>query len=202
MDTDRSGAAIEIAAVVAALSAPGLTLAEAEMSVPHRPGLYAFTATSDTWIELGLGAPPDARPLYIGKAEHSLASRDVRTHFSTGRTGSSTLRRTLAGLLASRLELHAIPRNPERPSHFANFGLEPSGDERLSEWMAKRLRLQVWTPMSPVVLDEVETEVLRAAQPPLNLSKVSTPWKQQVSNHRASLAAEARRWAERNDRRT
>ena len=68
--------------------------------------------------------------------------------------------------------------------------------------VSKSSVFQVWTPANPVVLDEVETEVLRAVLPPLNLSKVKTPWKQHVSKQRASLAAEALHWAERNERRT
>src|SRR5579859_3831532 len=74
-------------------------LASAEMRVPDRPGLYAIYGESRTWRELGLGAPPDGRPLYLGKAEDSLASRDLKTHFGDGRTGQSTVRRSFAALL-------------------------------------------------------------------------------------------------------
>lgn len=38
--------------------------------------------------------------LYVGKAERRLRGRDLWTLFNTGRTGRSTLRRTLAALLA------------------------------------------------------------------------------------------------------
>lgn len=171
-----------------------MTIADAESAVPRRPGLYAVFAEPDTWAELGLGTPPDGRPLYVGKAERSLASRDVRTHFASGKTGSSTLRRTLAGLLATALDLHAVPRNLAKPGYFSNFGLTPDGDARLTAWMVANLRLSVWVPDSPVTLDDVETEVLNRVEPPLNLSKIKTPWSSQVSAGRAELAAEARRW--------
>lgn len=36
-----------------------------------KPGLYAFYATVSTWNNLGLGDPPDDRPLYVGKAENT-----------------------------------------------------------------------------------------------------------------------------------
>lgn len=171
-----------------------MTIADAEATVPRRPGLYAIFGETDSWVELGLGQPPDGRPLYVGKADKSLASRDVRIHFASGKTGSSTLRRTLAGLLATALDLHAIPRNPAKPGYFSNFGLTPEGDVRLSTWMATNLRLSVWVPDAVVTLDDVETEVLKRLEPPLNLSKIKTRWSGQVSAGRAELAAEARRW--------
>src|SRR5690606_21537157 len=105
---------------------------EYRSSVLAAPGLYAVHGDVSVWDELRLTRPVDARPLYVGKAEDSLAGRDVGTHFGTGRTGSSTLRRSLAALLRETLDLRAQPRNPANPGYFANFGLEPDGDERLT----------------------------------------------------------------------
>jgi hypothetical protein len=59
-----------------------IRLASAAEHVPAKPGLYAIHGAADVWRELGLGAPPDARPLYLGKAEDSLVSRDLDTHLS------------------------------------------------------------------------------------------------------------------------
>jgi hypothetical protein len=181
-----------LAAALSALAAPGVPVETA--IVPAKAGLYAMHASDTTWRELGLGEPPDARPLYAGKAERSLAGRDIGTHFSTGRTGSSTLRRGLAGLLARQLDLHGRPRNIASPGHFANFGLEPDGDARLTEWMHRHLRIAVWPATEGVSLDPLETLVLQSLQPPLNLAKVSTSWRPAVSAARARLAAEARAW--------
>ena len=162
--------------------------------VLRQPGAYAIHADADVWEELGLGLPPDPRPLYAGKAERSLAGRDINTHFATGRTGSSTLRRALAGLLAQPLGLCGQPRNTAKPAYFSNFGLEAEGDERLSSWMHDRLRIASWASPSGVELDEIETVVLGTLQPPLNLDKVSTPWRGAVSAGRARLASQARVW--------
>jgi hypothetical protein len=142
-----------------------------------------------------LGEPTDARPLYVGKAERSLVSRDVDTHFSTGKTGSSTLRRSLAGLLADKLALEGRPRNPAKPERFANFGLEASGDERLTDWMLTHLRLAVWPSPDGAILDAVETAVLAELLPPLNVAKVSTPWRPLVQAGRRRLATQAEAWA-------
>jgi hypothetical protein len=162
--------------------------------VPRQPGLYAIHADADVWEELGLVLPPDPRPLYAGKANRSLAGRDINTHFASGRTGSSTLRRALAGLLAEPLALRGQPRNPAKPAYFSNFGLEAEGDERLTSWMHHRLRIATWASPPDIELDEVETAVLKTLQPPLNLDKVSTPWRAAVSAGRARLAAQARVW--------
>ncbi|HET8617964.1 MAG TPA: hypothetical protein VFM27_03360 [Acidimicrobiales bacterium] len=105
----------------------------------------------------------------------SLASRDVGTHFSTGKTGSSPLRRSLADLLVD----------------LANFGLEASGDERLTDWMVSHLRLAVWPSPDGGILDQVETAVLEQLVPPLNVAKVSTPWRAHVQAGRRRLAEQA-----------
>lgn len=167
-------------------------IAEAPRLVPAAPGLYAVHADPNVWHELGLGEPVDDRPLYIGKAERSLASRDLGTHFSTGRTGSSTLRRSLAALLVDDLDLRAVPRNSDKPERFANFGLELAGDQRLTDWMVERLSLAIWPSPPTVRLGEIETAVLQRLRPPLNLSSVSTSWTATVRSRRARLAEQAR----------
>jgi hypothetical protein len=112
-----------VAQAIAALSKAGSSSTHAKKTLPDAAGLYAIHGDPEVWEELGLGAPPDSRPLYVGKAEDSLVSRDLKTHFTSGKTGSSTLRRSLAGLVANELDLHARPRNPANPERFANYGL-------------------------------------------------------------------------------
>lgn len=173
------------------LAGPGMALAAARASVPARPGLYAVHGGPSTWQELGLGAPPDARPLYVGKAERSLAGRDLRQHFGVGSTGSSTLRRSLAALLRARLELRAIPRRPDRPVRPALYALSEADDLRLSTWMQAHLRLAVWVPVSPVRLGMVEAQVLKVWQPPLNLTGVRTAWTPRLRAARKAMAGQA-----------
>lgn len=164
--------AVDEAMVCAALAAladgPQYTAKEALEVVPNEAGLYAVHGDLLAVEDLAAGAAD--HPLYVGKAERSLLGRDLLTHFATGKTGSSTLRRTLSALLREPLELRAVPRNLARPDGSANYSLESSGDERLTEWMHARLRLSVWVRPDGVVLDEVETAVLNALRPPLNLA--------------------------------
>ena len=181
-------------AALDALSAPGYVPFADGYAVPATPGLYAVHAGASTWSTLGLGEPPDDRPLYVGKAERSLAGRDLGTHFATGRTGQSTLRRSLAGLLATDLDLRAQPRSTTSPGHFANYGIEAGGDQRLTSWMLAQLRLATWAAPSETDLAVVERAVLGRWQPPLNLSSVTTPWRSRIRAARRVLAQQAREW--------
>jgi hypothetical protein len=183
-----------VAEALAALEAPRAKPISGSSSVPAGPGLYAIHAGGAAWRELGLGEPPDERPLYVGKAERSLASRDVATHFTSGRTGSSTLRRTLAALLRERLALRALPRRQSDPTaaDTTNFTLEPAGDDRLSAWMRDRLRLATCPAPAGTDLTLIEARVLAELLPPLNLKGTRTPWREAILAPRAALAAEAR----------
>lgn len=165
--------------------------AVADSRVPKEPGLYAFYGDEQAWSDLELSPAFDGQPLYVGKAEKSLIGRDVGTHFSTGKTGSSTVRRSLAALLVDALDLVAVPRNIARPDGSANYSLEQVGDERLSRWMEERLVLATWVKLKDVVLDDVETEVLLRLRPPLNLDKVGEP-RERLRRARGVLAAASR----------
>lgn len=186
-----------VEAAAEALTAPRHALAKAEAVVPRVPGLYAIYGGSTEWAELGLGHPPDDRPLYVGKSESSLADRDLRTHFGNGRTGSSTVRRTFAALLHDSLGLRGIPRNPARPERFANYGLSPEHDRLLTDWMRSRLALAVWPGVGTASLITIERAVLQRWQPPLNLKDVHTPWSVAISAARRVMATEARAFAAR-----
>lgn len=169
-------------------------LGGAEARVPNRPGLYAIFADAATWDELGLGAPSDDRPLYLGKAEDSLVTRDLKTHFGNGRTGQSTVRRSFAALLHDSLALRGEPRNPANPSHFSNYGLNARDDQELTKWMRARLDLAVWAkpPGCRYTLGQIESVLLTELMPPLNLQGLVTPWTTKLKAARAVMAAEAR----------
>ena len=160
---------------------------------PRKPGLYAFYGDEVAWKELSLAPAFEGQPLYVGKAEKSLNGRDVGTHFATGKTGSSTIRRSLAALLADDLHLVAVPRNLAKPDGSANFALEAASDQRLSEWMDARLTLATWVKPDGAALDEIETLAVRQLQPPLNLDKVGQP-RDRLRGARRRMAETARAW--------
>jgi hypothetical protein len=179
-----------------ALSASSYRIIDALERVPDAPGLYGVYGSAAAWAELGLGVGEDvSRALYVGKAERSLVSRDLKTHFASGRTGSSTLRRSFAALLKEVLDLEGRPRNLAKPERFANFAIEPAADERLTAWMQAHLRLSVWVKRADAILDKVESEVMNLWQPPLNLAKARSP-STRLKDARRQMAEEGRRWAE------
>jgi hypothetical protein len=172
---------------------PQEALARAQELQLNRPGLYAVYGDEQVWLALGLGTPPDGRPLYVGKAQDDLASRDLRQHFASGETGRSTLRRTLASLLRRELNLIPHPRgtNPLDSTTRANlFKLESAGEARLTRWMNEALRLAFWpiklTNLS--ALGAVEGEIIRELEPPLCLNKWSdTTWRPQIKRARGEM---------------
>ena len=177
------------------LGASGYSIAEALVMVPNVPGLYALHARPAIWTLLGFEDRGRGVPLYVGKAEKSLVSRDLKTHFSSGQTGSSTLRRSFAALLRESLDLHAIPRNPAKPGYFSMFALSSEGDQTLTDWMREHLTLAVWPkPADEIcILDDVETAVLDQWQPPMNLAKVRQP-SPSLKAARKHMADVARGW--------
>lgn len=145
------------------------------MEFPRGRGLYAISEVTPSCVEAGtLDAPVGPGGLlYVGKAEKSLAQRDVRQHFGTGKTGWSTVRRSFAALLRDELGLVPVPRatasaTSTAPATFAATG---ESDLRLTTWMTEHLALRVWTPPSDaVVLAKVERGVITSMKPPLNLT--------------------------------
>ncbi len=161
--------------------------------VPKEPGLYAFYGDDRAWAQLRLRPAFDGQPLYVGKAERSLNGRDVGTHFAVGKTGSSTVRRSLAALLVDELALVAVPRNLAKPDGSANFGLGAESEDRLSSWMGQRLSVSTWIKLEGANLDEIETAVVRRLRPALNLDKVGEP-RTRLREARRHMSDTARAW--------
>ncbi|WP_295015846.1 GIY-YIG nuclease family protein [uncultured Micrococcus sp.] len=141
---------------------------------PKGRGLYAIYAVTPSSVDAAkLDAPVGPGGLlYVGKAEKSLAMRDVRQHFGIGKTGWSTVRRSFAALLRDQLGLVPVPRSTASATSTApaTFALAGESDLRLTTWMTEHLALRVWTPPSNVVLAAVEREVIADLSPPLNLT--------------------------------
>jgi hypothetical protein len=183
-----------------ALNAARWPIVDAPAHVDPVPGLYAIYAAGEAWVELGLEYRAEV-PLYVGMSKSSLATRELGQHFAIdpempARTGGSTVRRSFAALLREPLQLRGVPRNQERPERPANYGLEPDGDARLTAWMHRTLTLAVWPmpvelPLSQ--LESVETDVIRAWTPPLNIRR--NPGRlRRLSVARQILADDARAW--------
>jgi hypothetical protein len=124
-------------------------------------GVYAWWAAPSVLADLP-GPPnasvPSLRLLYLGRAT-SLRGRILRNHLR--RSGSSTLRRTLAGLLVSE---------GYRTTWTDRVVLVPEDEARLTAWMYAHLRLTWAQDAEPVT---IEAELVRRLHPPLNVHGVS-----------------------------
>jgi|GEM_PF-457384 len=107
-----------------------------------KPGIYALFFTGQEF-PLGNYHPQKEEIVYLGKTENSQVSRDERTHFTSGQTGSSTLRRTLGALLKEKLSLTAIPRNDLDfdAGRKSFYKFDELSEERLTTWMKDNLGL-------------------------------------------------------------
>ena len=106
--------------------------------IPNHPGIYYIRLSKSS----NLGHFGTAYTLiYIGKAEDSIKDRLVNQHFKTGKTGSSSLRKTLGAVLKETLSLRAIPRSETEQSNrrFSNYSFIEKDDIRLTNWMNSNL---------------------------------------------------------------
>ncbi|MGH3566170.1 MAG: GIY-YIG nuclease family protein [Pseudonocardia sp.] len=127
--------------------------------VPRSSGIYAWWARRAVLATVaGPAHPalPDIELLYVGIAT-DLRSRLASNHL--GRTGSSTLRRTLAGLL--------LDEQRYRTRWTTDRVVLVDVDElRLTEWMQAHLQVSWCEHRSPRV---IEAQVIRVLRPPLNV---------------------------------
>jgi hypothetical protein len=184
----------DIENVLGALTGPRHDLRDALPELPAKPGLYAIYCDEAGWTDLGLQEREVEEAVYVGKAEDSLVSRDLVSHFGNGRTGSSTVRRSFAALLRERLALSAVPRNPSKPGHFASYGLAPADDAKLTGWMREHLQIAVWPWDHTEPLADVERSVLQWLHPTLNIAGVQHRYRSLLQAKRKVMADQARSW--------
>ena len=142
------------------LSGPPVALDVAVKRLARGCGVYAWWAPPSVLPDLP-GPPNDSDPsrrlLYLGRAT-SLRGRILRNHLR--RSGSSTLRRTLAGLLVSE---------GYRTTWTDRVVLVPEDETRLTAWMHTHLRLTWAEDPEPA---DIEAELVRRLHPPLNVHGV------------------------------
>lgn len=151
-------------AVVEGLLANPVRTDAVRAQAPSAPGLYAWWAPPTILPEMAGPAHPsttDLRLLYVGLAT-KLRSRLASNHLR--RSGSSTLRRTLAGLL--------LDEQGYRTRWTDRVLLVDEDETRLTEWMGAHLRVSWCEHPTP---REVEGDIIRALHPPLNVDHASGP---------------------------
>ena len=191
---NESTLVLSVTAVMSSVSGPSVAPYDLGRLIPRRAGIYAILANETARQSLGFEPNIDG-PIYVGKAERNLNSRDVKTHFASGKTGWSTVRRSLGALLRNELELTVALRNNTLPPRPANYAFESEGDERLTNWMRANLSLSYWVKEDELNLDALETIVIERLRPELNIDKMRDPFPLVVAA-RAQIRDEARALAE------
>ncbi|MDI1463388.1 GIY-YIG nuclease family protein [Catellatospora sp. KI3] len=174
-------AAAGLQQVIDGLHAAPVALGEAVARLPRTPGLYAWWASPSVLADLP--GPVNAtdsglRLLYLGIAT-SLRTRIAGNHLA--RSGSSTLRRTLAGLL--------LPTQAYQTVWTDRVVLTAADELRLTGWMTDNLRLTWWACGDP---RDHELKLITALAPPLNVEGAA-PGRHRdlVRNARAAYLASA-----------
>lgn len=161
-----------------------------QLDLAPAPGVYGW------FMAPGVGLGPISNPaggaVYIGRSSN-LAQREFDTHFAAGKTGFSTLRRSLGAILKQELGLRSRPRGTgTSKTNYTNYRFDDAGEGRLSNWIVENLRVGTHV----LDLDSLKTNegaLIALACPPLNLTGWANPESQFIRELRKACADEARR---------
>lgn len=163
------------------------------------PGIYAFFFIGDKFPILGESVSRH-QIIYIGKTESSQEKRDAKTHFSSGKTGSSTVRRSVGALLLNQKNLKPIPRNNSdaEKGRLSHYKFDEKSERIITEWMENNLALAFFEyPKSKREIEDLETAIIQELVPILNISKNSNnPFKADLQKLRKNCATIALRGAD------
>lgn len=144
------------------------------------PGIYALFFTGDKFLIEGCKLREHGI-IYIGKTLRSQKSRNAQTHFKTGRTGSSTVRKSIGALLSQYEEMIPVIRSQSdveknRKSHFK---FDDASEEKITKWMKENLAVSFFEyPESPEKIEVLESLLIRFVEPVLNLTnEFNNPYK-------------------------
>jgi hypothetical protein len=138
-----------------------------------KPGIYSLYFHGSKF-PFSSYQPKPGEIIYIGKTESSQQARDADTHFTSGKTGSSTIRRTFGSFLMTSLKLIPIPRGVAdiEQGRLTHFKFDNDSENRLTEWMKMNLGLAFYAyPYSRREIDELETQLIQKLVPVLNIDR-------------------------------
>lgn len=157
-----------------------------KLNVSPKPGIYAVFLKKGS--KMPLKAYNDGL-IYIGSSSN-LATRDIDTHFTSQKSGFSTLRRSLGALLKKELRLTAIPRGTgSSKSNYQNYRFTDDGEERLSTWMKSNLEIAVFVYEDD--FEALEKELIQELKPILCLKGWANPSAEFIKGLRKNCVEEA-----------
>lgn len=137
------------------------------------PGIYALFFIGNDFPVLGYTVAKH-QIIYIGKTESSQEKRDAKTHFTTGKTGSSTVRKSIGSILCVKENLKPIPRNETdyNKKRFSHFKFDNLSEIKITNWMENNLALSFYAyPRTKQEIEDLETKLIYEVVPILNISK-------------------------------
>ena len=146
-------------------------------------GLYFMCYTG---TELGgtLWKAPEPAIIYIGRA-----GKDSPRHWRND-TGVSTVRRSLAAMLANSLQLTSVPnQNPDADDadRYSNYALTAESEEKLTAWMKHNIRISFWE-MGPEKIEAAYHGLINFNTPKLNFQdNPNNTFGQQIKSYRKLL---------------
>ena len=155
------------------------------------PGIYAFFYIGNDFPLLG-DSVSKHQIIYIGKTESSQENRDSKTHFTTGKTGSSTVRKSIGSILCTQEDLKPIPRNDSdyAKGRFSHFKFDNASEIIITNWMENNMALAFYEyPKAKQEIENLETEIINELVPILNISKnPNNPFKETLQQLRKNCA--------------
>jgi hypothetical protein len=128
--------------------------------------------------------------IYIGSSS-DLVAREYEQHFRSGKTGFSTLRRSLGAIKKLDLNLVALPRGPELTErNFHNYKFQLDGENRLTTWMLNELEVLLCPTCQDYKL--IESSLIILHKPILNLKGWANPYRKHIKALRKNCSDEAR----------
>lgn len=156
------------------------------------PGIYAFFYIGNNFPVFGESVTKD-QLIYIGKTESSQEKRNLKTHFTSGKTGSSTIRKSIGSLLCEQEKLVPIPRNNTDygKGKYSHFKFDEQSETVITEWMKKNLAISFYEfPESKIAIDTLETKIIKQLKPLLNIDNKNpeNPYKDEIRQLRKNCA--------------
>lgn len=158
------------------------------------PGIYALFYIGNDFPLLG-DSVTKHQIIYIGKTESSQEKRDAKTHFTSGKTGSSTVRKSIGSILCEKENLTPIPRNETdyKKGRYSHFKFDTDSEVKITNWMERNLAISFHEyPRTKLEIEELETEIIEELVPILNISKNSkNSFKETLQSLRKECAIKA-----------
>lgn len=158
------------------------------------PGIYAFFFNGGFLPNIE-SEILENEIIYIGKTESSQKKRNAQTHFKSGKTGSSTVRKSIGSILKEEMQLMPIPRNDTdfARGRLSHFKFDERSEIKLTDWMKSHLSVSYFEfPKPKQEIEDLETSLIHHLVPILNIDKnPENTFKDKLKTLRKNCAREA-----------